>query len=282
MVDGVAHVEVDAESHLDLVRRLDVVRTPTVLVAGRGRPRRPPGDRRAAQGRRRRRARRGDPVSTAVPSIRTLSMTGTAASPTLVGHVRAGAHQAARGRPVPHGHLPVSNVLTVPNAAPAPVARPLAPARATFPVPAPRQEPPRCTSTPAVRASPPPSPPSCSRSPCRPAAPGCSPCRPSCSRSGAVRGIQATPYAWLFRRFVRPRLAPPAELEDARPPRFAQAVGLVFAARRRPRVRRRRAARSSSSPPRSRSPRRSSTLRSASASAARSTCSSAATHVPHP
>ena len=32
MVDGVAHVEVDAEAHLDLVRRLDVRRTPTVLV----------------------------------------------------------------------------------------------------------------------------------------------------------------------------------------------------------------------------------------------------------
>ncbi|QUX29611.1 thioredoxin family protein [Nocardiopsis akebiae] len=32
MVDGVAHVEVDAESRLDLVRRLDVTGTPTVLV----------------------------------------------------------------------------------------------------------------------------------------------------------------------------------------------------------------------------------------------------------
>jgi thiol-disulfide isomerase/thioredoxin len=32
MVDGVTHVEIDAESHLDLVRRLDVIRTPTVLV----------------------------------------------------------------------------------------------------------------------------------------------------------------------------------------------------------------------------------------------------------
>jgi thiol-disulfide isomerase/thioredoxin len=32
MVDGVRHVDVDAESHLDLVRRLGVVRTPTVLV----------------------------------------------------------------------------------------------------------------------------------------------------------------------------------------------------------------------------------------------------------
>ncbi|MFP5335843.1 MAG: TlpA family protein disulfide reductase [Actinomycetes bacterium] len=30
--EGVAHVEVDAADHLDLVRRLDVRRTPTVLV----------------------------------------------------------------------------------------------------------------------------------------------------------------------------------------------------------------------------------------------------------
>ncbi|WP_329519266.1 TlpA family protein disulfide reductase [Spirillospora sp. NBC_01491] len=49
MLDGVAHVELDAEDHLDLVRRLNVLRTPTVLVldgAGRivrraaGQPRR--------------------------------------------------------------------------------------------------------------------------------------------------------------------------------------------------------------------------------------------------
>lgn len=46
---------------------------------------------------------------------------------------------------------------------------------------------------------------------------------------GAFAGVQRTPYAALFRRFVRPRLAPPAELEDARPPRFAQSVGLGFA-----------------------------------------------------
>jgi len=32
LVDGVAHVEIDAEAHLDLVRRLDIMRTPTVLV----------------------------------------------------------------------------------------------------------------------------------------------------------------------------------------------------------------------------------------------------------
>jgi thiol-disulfide isomerase/thioredoxin len=32
LVAGVRHVEIDAESHLDLVRRLNVMRTPTVLV----------------------------------------------------------------------------------------------------------------------------------------------------------------------------------------------------------------------------------------------------------
>lgn len=32
IVPGVAHVEVDAEEHLDLVRRLGIVRTPTTLV----------------------------------------------------------------------------------------------------------------------------------------------------------------------------------------------------------------------------------------------------------
>jgi thiol-disulfide isomerase/thioredoxin len=34
MVDGVRHVEIDAESRLDLVRRLDVRRTPTTFVLG--------------------------------------------------------------------------------------------------------------------------------------------------------------------------------------------------------------------------------------------------------
>jgi len=46
---------------------------------------------------------------------------------------------------------------------------------------------------------------------------------------GAVRGIQHTPYSLLFRDVVRPRLSPPSELEDPRPPRFAQGLGLVFA-----------------------------------------------------
>ncbi|MFB7863011.1 TlpA family protein disulfide reductase [Streptomyces sp. NPDC056069] len=35
MVDGVAHVEIDAEERLDLVRELGIVRTPTVLVLDR-------------------------------------------------------------------------------------------------------------------------------------------------------------------------------------------------------------------------------------------------------
>lgn len=46
---------------------------------------------------------------------------------------------------------------------------------------------------------------------------------------GVARGSQSTPYGWLFRILVRPRLAPAVEFEDAPPPRFAQAVGLVFA-----------------------------------------------------
>ena len=34
MIDGVAHVEIDAESRMDLVRSFDVRRTPTVFVLG--------------------------------------------------------------------------------------------------------------------------------------------------------------------------------------------------------------------------------------------------------
>ncbi len=38
-----------------------------------------------------------------------------------------------------------------------------------------------------------------------------------------------SPYGYLFRTVVRPRLALPTELEDAAPPQFAQLVGLGFA-----------------------------------------------------
>lgn len=41
-------------------------------------------------------------------------------------------------------------------------------------------------------------------------------------------GSPATaPWGVVFRRLVRPRLAPPVELEDPRPPRFAQLIGLL-------------------------------------------------------
>jgi len=43
----------------------------------------------------------------------------------------------------------------------------------------------------------------------------------------AAAGVARNPWSVLFRRFVRPRLAPPAELEDATPPTFAQGVGAV-------------------------------------------------------
>jgi hypothetical protein len=46
--------------------------------------------------------------------------------------------------------------------------------------------------------------------------------------AGVLLGVQRTPAAYLFRRFVRPRLAPPTSWEDPRPVRFAQGVGLGF------------------------------------------------------
>jgi hypothetical protein len=45
---------------------------------------------------------------------------------------------------------------------------------------------------------------------------------------GAFAGIERHPYGALFRRVVRPRLAPPTELEEAAPPTFAQGVGFVI------------------------------------------------------
>jgi hypothetical protein len=43
----------------------------------------------------------------------------------------------------------------------------------------------------------------------------------------AVAGVARHPFGLLFRALVRPRLAPPAELEDPRPPTFAQLVGFI-------------------------------------------------------
>ena len=46
--------------------------------------------------------------------------------------------------------------------------------------------------------------------------------------AAVVLGVQRTPAAYLFRHHVRPQLGPPAYLEDPRPPRFAQGIGLLF------------------------------------------------------
>ena len=43
----------------------------------------------------------------------------------------------------------------------------------------------------------------------------------------AAVGVARNPWSTLFRRFIRPRLAPPVELEDAAPPTFAQGVGAL-------------------------------------------------------
>ena len=45
---------------------------------------------------------------------------------------------------------------------------------------------------------------------------------------GALAGIRRHPWGLLFARLVRPRLAPPAELEDPAAPTFAQGVGAVI------------------------------------------------------
>jgi hypothetical protein len=46
---------------------------------------------------------------------------------------------------------------------------------------------------------------------------------------GAIAGLDYSPYTWLYRRFIRSRLPPPAELEMEAAPRFAQGMGLAFA-----------------------------------------------------
>jgi hypothetical protein len=46
---------------------------------------------------------------------------------------------------------------------------------------------------------------------------------------GAFADVSRSPYGWLFRTLIRPRLGPPSRTEDPAPPRFAQCVGLVFA-----------------------------------------------------
>ncbi|MEU8928132.1 DUF4395 domain-containing protein [Kitasatospora sp. NPDC048545] len=47
---------------------------------------------------------------------------------------------------------------------------------------------------------------------------------------GAFGGLRLSPYDWVFRVLVLPRLAPPSETEDERPLRFGQGILMVFAA----------------------------------------------------
>jgi hypothetical protein len=45
---------------------------------------------------------------------------------------------------------------------------------------------------------------------------------------GAFTGPTDTPYAWVYRRFVQPRLKGEVPKEDIRPPKFAQLIGFLF------------------------------------------------------
>ena len=47
---------------------------------------------------------------------------------------------------------------------------------------------------------------------------------------GALAGLRYAPYGVIYRQLIRPRLGPPAYMEAEAPPRFAQGVGVVFAA----------------------------------------------------
>ena len=298
-VAGVAHVEVDAEHHLDLVRRLGVLRTPTVLVLDpqgritRRAPGRPAGRRDRGARRRARVIGRGGAEGETDVSPCGWWVTPGPAVPYPSAHVLDQVpHQTARGRPVPRDHLLVSRpVLTATSAAslgPWRVSqprRPDAPASPAFP------------PTPTAGVRPRPRPPG--RTTATPA--GIDPRGPRFAAAltavvlaavlltgpvwllavqavlfaiGAFAGPGAQPYAWLFRPLVRPRLGPPAELEDPRPPRFAQAVGLGFARRRRWSASWPAPTALGWSPPASPSSRPCSTRSSGSASAARCTCCS--------
>ena len=46
---------------------------------------------------------------------------------------------------------------------------------------------------------------------------------------GAIKGPQFTPYAFIYKTLVKPRLKGEVPIEDVRPPQFAQTVGLLFA-----------------------------------------------------
>ena len=46
---------------------------------------------------------------------------------------------------------------------------------------------------------------------------------------GAFKGPQFTPYAFIYKTIVKPRLKGEVPVEEVKPPQFAQRVGLLFA-----------------------------------------------------
>ena len=46
---------------------------------------------------------------------------------------------------------------------------------------------------------------------------------------GALKGPQFTPYAFIYKSIVKPRLKGEVPTEEVNPPQFAQKVGLLFA-----------------------------------------------------
>jgi len=46
---------------------------------------------------------------------------------------------------------------------------------------------------------------------------------------GAFKGPQFTPYAFIYKTIVKPRLQGEVPTEEVKPPQFAQKVGLLFA-----------------------------------------------------
>ena len=48
--------------------------------------------------------------------------------------------------------------------------------------------------------------------------------------AGVAFGPRYGPFLALYAKIIRPRLGPPAHLEDPRPPRFSAALGVIFLA----------------------------------------------------
>jgi len=46
---------------------------------------------------------------------------------------------------------------------------------------------------------------------------------------GAFKGPQFTPYAFIYKKIVKPRLKGEVPTEEVKPPQFAQKIGLLFA-----------------------------------------------------